>query len=978
MSDEDPKRAQRALKRNAETCGGAPKPYVSTPPVRPILRCEEIDPQNLAQLFAAPVKCPTPAREAELLPDPLLVVSEKITRKCGVVSGTGPHGDPVTLPEGQFKSYVYFQALTGISQQQLTYIGTLSDSARDLLADPATSLEDVRRISLLNSAQAVELQAALAAAQVTVNDQANTLAVSSLDCYWQNTQQQVVCDDTALLEAPEGYEDLLLNPATVAAGAIRSSVSQAVVDAEALALAEADLLCLWANREQIATCHDHLGYEESVPVDTEVQGQAPGLRIGSATVAAGEVISTISQEDADAQALQQAISALECFYINDALTRTCAPDSDTIAADVNAADNTYGNPVTIPLGAVVSYDNAATANQAASDTADGLLVCEWSNTEQTATCPAVEVSEGVTLEANEAQSPVYTTTIEAGSIQSSISQADANASALLQAQLALQCVYCNQEIQPTCYPESYTVETIPVPFEDITSSWSSQATRGAAAETICSEDPISVQQIAEGIAILPIPAVEGASGCPYGNYRVIASCVDPEGAIPTLIARPESSVVARGGPCIGGNTGSDSQPYWLDETANIADMEDGLRVARFDATTGASLSSLSYPNPFAEDANARQVVIAEDVVTIYDAQVPANFLPNHPHRNKLYATELAINMGLSTIDCFFANCPAIYHCDGTINAGVYDPPFIGYTENHEAIYGTGRMIPIDGDTAVDVAESSIGSLTNPLTVGEAQFTSRVSQLEVDAALMTFLLANLKCFWINPRLELLCGSRIDVISDETVLVFGNGTKYQPPPRNTTDTYHADSTGAIGNPVIVPEAFQQSTYSPEQAQLLAFQFGLAQLDCFFRNVKKTASCKKEADDVFAPGANPAGSVEAGLIEGRESQYQVDAIAAAIAAAGLNCIYASGRVFISGSGGGGTGVGNPCAGDEQRFGPDALDEGFATSSVGTAEATAAAGTQLQSMQSCGGGPQGPPGTPGGDGAQRGCSGPCNSFFS
>lgn len=857
---------------------------------------------------------------------------------------------------------VAFQAITGIQPQQIAYIGSLTQQARDALIDPDISVADIRRVTLLTQAQALELQEKLTVARATVAQRAELDAISKIVCVWESEEQVVWCGEGALTVAPEGFEDSVSNPSIIAAGTVTSDVSQAAANAEALGLAQLASRCLWGNREVTVSCHGDLGFAEEVPVDGELVGEAPRVRVGSVTIAAASIFSDVSQDDADELARQTGLSALDCFYINSEQIHTCPPDPQAVAADLRPAVANYGNPVTIPAGQIVSNVSTEEANILAADLAAAFLECAWSNTQQIATCPEVAVESGVIVAASE-NSPVLEFRVLAGEVQSPSSQAEANEEALTRALLSLDCLYCNPVIPPLCYPSTYTPSVLPIPLSEITDAWSLNATRGLPAGTFCSDDAVEIYTLAHSVGDAPAVRDTSDPACPYGNAEIRVSCVGATSEY--VIARPPATLDERGGPCKYGAEGSSANGYILPAETPI---DDTVYLARFDATQGAYLSSLSTPNPFAQDPQAREIVIAENFLTVTEAQVPGNYLPGVVDRARRYATELAATLALSSINCFFANCAGLYHCHGRINENDYAPPHLGLTDNGMAIYGDGTMIPRDGDSPVAVHDESIGSLVNPLIVTEGQFTSHTSRAEVEAALQGYLLSALNCFWANAELNVYCGSTLTYISGQVLMNFGVGMI-------GSDVVHPESSGSPDNPVIVPENFFRTDVSPEFAQLQAFQMGLSQLNCFFRNTEQTAVCEDKGD--FSPDATTSATVQAELYESRSSQAVADLLAQLQAQSQLDCRYDSKRVFIEGSaGGGGEGAGSPCEEGETRTGPDALAAGAVQSTISTAAATALAKSQLQAMQSCSDSPEG--GAPGNDGAQTGCEGPCFGFFS
>jgi len=963
---EDPRYEDRQ-KRRSTGCAASGVPYRPEPaPGRASGNCTT--PTVVPEVvFLAPTKCAPTPEAAPTLPPPLVVISEQVVKSCGVEPNTGPLGDSVTVEVGQFSVSVYFQALAAIKQHQLNYIGTLTPVAREALMVVGVSVADVRLITLLSELQAVELIDKLAAARAQVSERANFDALSRLECVWENEEQQTHCAAGALTEAPSGYEGQVNNPSVFAAGVLTSSVSQAAANTDALNRSAQALRCLWGNVEQTATCHGDLGFAEAVPVDTEIQGEAPSLRVGSVTIPAQTIFSTVSQEDANSIARQLAIADLDCFYINGVTVLTCDRDIDLVNADVTPGDADYGNPVTIPEGLVTSLENTADANLSAIVLAQSLLVCVWGNEQQTAVCPEVVLDDDTTL-APSLRSPVMEVTVPAGEVLSTESREAANIEALTRAQLGLDCLYCNVAVPPKCIPSAYEISVIPIPVADVTSAWSLHASLGLPAETFCSNSAAEVQMLARNVGDAPIPVVSEEVDCPYGNAEIQVSCI---GDTPEhVISRPSSVLVERGGPCLSGAPGSVASGYILPPEVNVTAP---VKLAQFSAEQGAQLSSLSTPNPFAQDPNSRVIVIAENFLTVNETQIPANFLPGYTDRARRYATELAATLALASVDCFFANCPAVYYCHGRINANDYDPPFMGYTDSHMAIFGDGTMQEQTSEDSFVVDSGSLGSLDRPFEVHEAQFTSRVSYSEVETALNAFLLASLNCYWTNTRIIMLCGSRIANIGDNLVLYYGDGTI-------NGDTVHPSSTGSTARPVTVPERFFFSDINLEFPQMQAFQVGVSQLDCFFRNTEQIADCRQGGGDVFSSDAIITYVVPAEEIETRGSQAEADLAAANLATSQLYCHYDSLRVYINGSGGaagGGSGTGSPCSAGEFRTGPDSLAAGAAQSTLSTAAATTIAEALLASMQGCSESPPGG-GSPGNDGAQTGCDGLCFGYFS
>ncbi len=951
-----PDRDQERAKRRLETsCGEPAGPFTpGAAPLRPRVNCEPAGTEEELS-FVDPEGCPPIAPLPDLVPEPLRLVSAAVTVTCADYAELGPVGIDVTVPAEEFEELVHFQALTDITQAQLSFIARMSPSLRDLALDPDIEAAELQAIFLLEGAQAALLKTRVTAARDRVDAQAVALARGQLLCYWESVAVVANCPPGALLtaDAPAGREGAVNHPVTLAAGLYTSQVSQLNADAQASAAATAALRCLWANTAQTAICSE-LGFEEPIPVDEEPVGAANRRRIGSATVAAGSLFSDLSQADANALAKQAALGLLECFYINAAQIANCPPDEDNVPAVEEPAEGELGeqgNPVTVTAGAVESLVSTEDANIAARALAEQSLNCYWTNDEQTAECPTITDEDGDIVPSP--SSPIRTVVIPAGEVVSYVSKAAANEEALLRATLQLDCRYCNRVVPPRCIPNDFTVTTLPIPLTEVTAAWSLDATLGAPAGMICLPDWQEAQNIANAVANTPIPPANPPLDCNYGNVPVEASCAGrPTDGV--LIIQPVANPRARGGPCVGGADGTINAPYVL---PYFLPATGTLKISLFDEDLYRSqLSSQSHPNPFAPDPVARKITIARNTFVITEGLVPPGYAPGVSNRAQLYANELAASMALSTLDCFFANCAGQYLCHGTINSNVYDPPITG-TLGDIPVYGTGAALPTVGPAVPHVvAPASYGSTARPIFVPEGAFVSYVSPSEVTTALNAFLRGQLNCFWENAAATVLCGSSMTTGEDATFsYVVGTGVI-------ADNVVHPASTGHPMKPVKVAARLFTSKVHPNMPTIQALQLALGQLDCFFLNEKVTATCPGAEDNIPAPGSTPTAVIPAGMYPSNFSQLNANALAASAAKGLLNCLWSSEPVTASG-----------CPPGQISSGPTSLPAGFTISSVSTPDATANAQALINGLRNCQG-----PGEPGNDGAQASCAGNCFGFFS
>jgi hypothetical protein len=261
-------------------------------------------------------------------------------------------GSAVTVLAEALTSGVPVSVVTDVTPTQRQTLASLSQSTLNGFA-ALTELQ-IAGVTGFSLAQATELKDAIDAEIAILNAQALSQAFAGLNCYYRNTQQTASCPD-----------DSSTSPVVVSANIVTSYVSQADADAQALAQAQAGLRCEWVNAEQIARCA------------VDATGGSPT----TVTIDVGSVTSAVSKADANAQALAQAESQIVCLYPNTEQTVTC----DDVAPD---ADVTANNPVVIAAGTVLSSVSVDDANEQALVAGQLLLQCQWSNTLQApVVCP---------------------------------------------------------------------------------------------------------------------------------------------------------------------------------------------------------------------------------------------------------------------------------------------------------------------------------------------------------------------------------------------------------------------------------------------------------------------------------------------------------------------------------------------------------------------------------------------------------------
>lgn len=784
--------SDRAKRRQAG-CESAPVsvPGFARPKARPVPKCDPVV-EPIPEEFFRPLEGPPAPAPNLVIPAALPIGNDQQTLTCADIAEAGPEGESVTIPAQTFIEQFFFASIVELSPAQLNYIASLSQEVLLTLVPKAVDADSIALILKLNDTQATAVRNAFDETIDVVNAQAITSATAALVCVWWNTEQTATCAEDALIEGPEGLETAVLNPSVVTAGVFSSTLSQDDADQQALNQAQAELRCLWGNDEVLLAC-DSLGFAEPVPNDAEEVFPGLGLRVGAVIIAPNTLFSPDSKLDANNLALSTAQQQLNCFYINTAILRTCEELGKYGVDDLgqgNAVTGVKGSSVLVPAGLVISTISSAVANADALTLAESLLICQWSNDAMSAVCPDVviyaDTPEEQTIYPSQTLSPTYSSEIAAGTYTSEISKEDANTTAALLLTAQLQCIYCNNKIAPLCIPSNIAVEP-PVPESMVDETWSLDATLGLAAGTFCGPLAEEVAVIADTVATLPVRIRPDGDNCLYGNSEISVSCIESPGVL-------------------------------------------GL----FDSSIGADLSENSRPNPFATDPEARKITIAANTVTVRAGDVPVDFQPGELDRNKNYANDIALQQGLSFLDCFFENNETTYTCEGDL----------------------GR---------IDVSANSV----NNITIKAGTFSSKSSKLEAQLQADAIGLASLDCFYENAERTFTCA-----IDKEKLSVSANSTD---------------------NVVISAGAFT-SYVSQSEADNQATALGLASLNCFYENAARIFTC---SGDLNKHGVSTKStdniSIGAGAFISYTSQLEADLEAEAIGLASLNCFYENMRLRI-----------------------------------------------------------------------------------
>ena len=236
---------------------------------------------------------------------------------------------------------------------------------------------------------------------------------------------------------------------------------QSTLDLSARTLALSRLKCYWWNTEQEAECPDPL-------MATSNEFSLAQYRV---IVAQHTVSSDISQEDADAKALTQAKTQLNCLYISDAFTAKCTtrdsrpyPITEHVPNDTSPVAEGLSERVgtfSVPAGTFISFDSKEDANAQAEAYAWSQLNCYYVNdlverhcTDPRARNRGVDPTLYPAVDANiVARTAGQQVVIPVGFFTSDLSTADATQQAITLADMLLECCYLNEPITITCPPD---------------------------------------------------------------------------------------------------------------------------------------------------------------------------------------------------------------------------------------------------------------------------------------------------------------------------------------------------------------------------------------------------------------------------------------------------------------------------------------------------------------------------------------------
>lgn len=433
----------------------------------PILLAEQAQ-SLLALILAARVEAN--ANAAAIAAAALLCVWENTEQTASCPGGAS--GGPITVAAGEVTSTVSLadanaralaQAQAGLictwtnEEQSANCVGDvlpLGSEAVPVDPDPLPNIGLARVGTYTVAAGAVSSNVS----QEDANERARQIAISALVCFYTNPSSgSVGCTNGAPLTTPAGSVETntLGNPVNFPAAWVSSSESSAAATADAQSAASALLRCVWTNPLTVAGCPNADPGGDNVAADSSLSVPA--------VIAAGTVVSTVSQADMEAQLAALILTLRVCIYCNQAIPAKCDPDSvGTGSIDLTEAvpakrfcDQDY-----LAAKALAQAANAIPVRQLQAGTGD--VSCRFSSSRVVASCNApvgtpvagtlyIGPLSGGAYHTAPVSSPAGSATavVEAGAVIAE-SQADANQVAQATALALLDCYFKNVRVEALC------------------------------------------------------------------------------------------------------------------------------------------------------------------------------------------------------------------------------------------------------------------------------------------------------------------------------------------------------------------------------------------------------------------------------------------------------------------------------------------------------------------------------------------------
>lgn len=783
MADETELERLRRLEQEDACNATLPELSQLTTPQPDTAPCDPAE-TPVPDVFLPPNTAPaTPVPDLNL-PGPVVIKSPAVTAECSAGEGT------VTHPLGYLTDNLY-----------------ISD------------LEEIPRSEIYRTSS----EAMIAELQAVMDDHLEDLA------------------DGVISEAEfEGYVMAATGLDASAADAIRVAALQIRADLQtvAVSLAESDLRCLFRSQELWVICADDADGYAVVFSDP-----------GSVTkVYRPESFETsyVSVEDANDRAVFDALTDLDCVYLNEPQTVTC-PDLDP------KFDHTYSPAFAWGGSSYATLEALAGAGFSA-------LTADDVNAGETST------------------ELVYSFTQGPSAAFAASTQAAANERAYAAALASLRCFFPSREgvldcvnVDPTgevadraAYLDTVTADGRVAVFNEMTNGDRADSTPappenlGILAGPVLDDSLALIVNKPAGLFIsydTPEDAEELANTyaatflrCVWLSPPISCACTDTQagGAYPIHLYTEAELVALK----VHVNLDRSSPPatlpfgYTESDTLPITDPEDPESPLWPDL---GSLCLASISCAFCNDIIPPRCTIAfpggvEPGDDLYDPPVDLPLQLAPPSDPVLVVSE-DITSGLAADSVCDANPNVVAGFAGSLA----EVPPVRLSE------GGG---PNDGCRFVNApvtrtCEQKVGGLAYALhsasvgrsiTIPAGQFDSVDSPAAATAAALAFANAVLICEFTNPKLKILCGAELPesvVEADYTgpEMTIGTGSVGGAP-------VHATAIGSTTVPIFVERNFYRSQESPYDAFIQAWVFGSGRLDCFFLSTQ-TEYCVPKND-------------------------------------------------------------------------------------------------------------------------------------
>lgn len=768
MSDDH--KNQRDAKRTSEC------EVVLPPPLPPRILVRPADPCS-PSVVPSPDKFFEPAPEPSSPADFVIVAPVTLTPLIGATCfehpdyATGFGGPAVTLDASQRITREFkWQDIPAITEAQLTFLGRLDPSLRQSAA-AVTWLPS----GALNGSYGISLPVLAATFQLN------------------NAQAQFVIDEITRIATEVGL----------------------AAKARAVLLLD----CWYENTPTTAVCGE----------DAETTKDGQSLTV-SVTVEAGTHRSSSSIAEANALALIDAQSQLECWWTNDDVTRRCSDVYPAVFADYQAIEESRESPevflqgspnevtrihsFSVEAGQYFSDLGKSDANARASEFAEGRLSCFFTTSGE----QDCELKEGIPPNVGPALADIVTgeggrrVELPEGYVVSYVSQATANAIGAQLMDSLLVCLWGNRAAIYEC--------------DDAPSmSYNDHLIANYTVNNFSTKTGVELYSSAHG------KEIEMLASSDRGVYQITVEANEYTSADGRAAAEEQAEIVAKASlnciycnpviPPVCVNTYTPGMALPLTLNPGSADLSE-------DATAG--VPGLAYTgNPLKLTAIPTSTVgaficsdIAQEALAVADAVgvIPVKRQSPQDRNNA----------------CRYINDRITVSCEQLHPADI------------EKLHPSSRLAPNGSAVEVEIPAGmyniSVASTVAPAT----------AKAQVNALALSYAQAIIVCEFGNPEMLVFCGdlpydapslpgnsgwgsghTRPRVGAGPGVGYFGSGTPLT--------VVHSSSVGSPSSPVVVGRNSYRGS-SPLEATLLAQSIASSKLDCFFLETV-TLTCEPKPD-------------------------------------------------------------------------------------------------------------------------------------